>query len=892
MLASAFTIFFMGHPKLYRPGIVEQEGLAWYTHKMFASFPSKTMVSSVADIRTAFIDFFTKHSHTHVKSSSLVPDNDPTLMFTNSGMVQFKDIFTGKKTMPFKRATTAQKSLRAGGKHNDLENVGYTARHHTFFEMLGNFSFGDYFKENAIEYAWEVVTKVLELPKEKLLVTVHSSDEEAALLWTKIAGLCDSKIIRIPTNDNFWSMGDTGPCGPCSEIFYDHGSSIPGAPPGSADDNGDRFIEIWNLVFMQFETTADGTRVFLPSPSIDTGMGLERIAAVLQGMHNNYDIDLFANIIGSIKDVTGIDNTAMRSHYNVIADHMRAISFMIADGITPSNEGRGYVLRRIVRRALRHGYMMNVHEPFLYRLVPSVGKAMGSYYGELTDRESLIIQILKGEEENFIRTIEHGMAILQAELRRLGSATIFPADVAFKLYDTYGFPFDLTQDILRGEGKKVDEVAFNEIADTQKKASKKAWVGTGDLSTDKVWFDIARDVGSTEFDRDAHSIDTEIVAIVLNTVSVKSVTPCSEAFIVTAKTPFYAESGGQVGDTGTISSSRVLYTQFVEGLVVHKCEVTETLNVGDIVTLRIDSSRRLACARNHTATHILQAALRNILGTHVAQKGSLVTPERLRFDFIHDGAIQKHELEEVEKAVRSVIDSAMNVETKVMPIEEAKASGATALFGEKYTDIVRVVSIGDCFSKELCGGTHVSNTGQIGIFKIISASSIGSGIKRIEAITSHALVAFLEKQIARDAEKIVAQATTIRNLEKQVLEARTSGDIANVKIKSKRIEEVTFKHAICKDIDHRVILKIVDDHKGADDMLCLMLANESSKSGKVAMSIFLSERLIHTSKGNEIVTRFNSILGEQKIKLGVKAKLTQLGGLSIDQAKAVCYVFA
>ncbi|MDR1609246.1 MAG: alanine--tRNA ligase [Holosporales bacterium] len=860
--------------------------------RALASLISETMISSVADIRSAFLDFFTKHDHTHVKSSSLVPDNDPTLMFTNSGMVQFKDVFTGKKTMPFRRATTAQKSLRAGGKHNDLENVGYTARHHTFFEMLGNFSFGDYFKENAIEYAWEVVTKVLGLPQEKLLVTVHSSDEEAAALWAKIAGFCDSRIIRIPTNDNFWSMGDTGPCGPCSEIFYDHGPSIPGGPPGSADEDGDRFIEIWNLVFMQFETTADGVRVALPRPSIDTGMGLERIAAVLQGVHNNYDIDLFKSIIGGIKDVTGIDDAAMRSHYNVIADHMRAISFMIADGITPSNEGRGYVLRRIVRRALRHGYMMNVREPFLYKLVPSVKNAMGNYYSELSDREPLIIQILKGEEENFMRTIENGMSILQSELRKLGSATAFPADVAFKLYDTYGFPFDLTQDILRGERKKVDEAAFNEIAATQRKASKKAWVGTGDLSTDKVWFDVSRETSPTEFDRDAHSIDTEIVAIVLNSVSVKNVTPGNEAFIVVARTPFYAESGGQIGDTGNISGSSVLDTQLVEGLVVHKCKVTETLNVGDTVTLRIDTSRRLACARNHTATHILQAALRKVLGAHVAQKGSLVTPERLRFDFIHDSTIKRPELEEVDQVVRDAIDSAMSVETKVMAIEEAKASGATALFGEKYPDVARVVSIGGNFSKEFCGGTHVSNTAQVGVFKIISASSIGSGIKRIEAITSHALMEFLEKQIARDEEKIASQVATIRNLEKQILDARTAGDTANVRIESKRIGEITFKYAMCKDVDHRVILKIVDDHKSTDDMLCLMLANESSKSGKVTMSIFLSDGLIHTLKGEEIAASLNSILGEQKIKLGTKAKLTQIGGLTIDQAKAVCIVLS
>ncbi|MDR1332939.1 MAG: alanine--tRNA ligase [Holosporales bacterium] len=845
------------------------------------------MISSVSDVRSAFLNFFTEHGHTGVKSSPLVPDNDPTLMFVNSGMVQFKDVFTGRKTLPFTRATTAQKSLRAGGKHNDLENVGYTARHHTFFEMLGNFSFGDYFKEEAITYAWYVVTKVLGLSKDMLLVTVHSSDEEAASIWRKVAGFSDSKIIRIPTNDNFWSMGDTGPCGPCSEIFYDHGPTIAGGPPGSSDEDGDRFIEIWNLVFMQFETKSDGTRTALPKPSIDTGMGLERIAAVLQGVHNNYGIDLFRSIIADIKNIIHTDDPAKQVHYNVIADHMRAISFMISDGITPSNEGRGYVLRRIVRRALRHGYMMGLRDPFLYKLVASVKNAMGSHYSEISENEGTITQILKGEEENFMRTIDHGMSILQTELGRLGASPVFPADVAFKLYDTYGFPFDLTQDMLRVEGKSVSEEEFNEIATKQKEVSKSAWVGTGDSFTDKVWFDIAKEVGRTEFVRDVESMDSKIIAIVTGSVSVQSAGPGDEAFIITESTPFYAESGGQVGDRGLIGCSSVLDTKIIEGLIIHKCEIAERLGVGDSVTMRIDNRRRMACARNHTATHVLQAVLRKVLGTHVVQKGSLVTPERLRFDFIHNDSIKKSEIEEVEGMVRDAIDSAMNIKTNMMTIEEAKASGAMALFGERYPDTVRVVSIGESFSKELCGGTHISNTGHIGAFRIIAASSIGTGVKRIEAMTGNSLVEYLENRINLEAEKASVQAMTIRNLEKQVLEAKA--DIpTTIKIESRQEGDVTFRYAICKDVEHRIILKIVDDHKGPEGQFCLIIGNESSKSGNVAMSLFFSDDLISSGKAAELASKFNEILGEPKVRLGSKAGLIQFGGLSLAQAKAIC----
>ena len=733
------------------------------------------MISSVNDIRSEFIKYFVEKGHEHVPSSSLVPDNDPTLMFANSGMVQFKDVFTGKKALPFRRATTSQKSLRAGGKHNDLENVGYTARHHTFFEMLGNFSFGDYFKEEAIGFAWECLTKRFSLPKEQLIVTVHSSDEEAAGLWRKIAGLEDSRIIRIPTNDNFWSMGDTGPCGPCSEIFYDHGDKIQGGPPGSPEQDGDRFIEIWNLVFMQFETLADGSRVSLPKPSIDTGMGLERIAAVLQGVHNNYDIDLFKSIISEIQEITGKRNSEFTYHNNVIADHIRAISFMITDGITPSNDGRGYVLRRIIRRALRHGYMMGMRDPFLYRLVESVKNAMGGHYKELVTHENTVKQILKSEEESFMKTIDKGMSIFQTELNKLSSSNNFPADVAYKLYDTFGFPFDLTQDILRVKNKTIDESEFNKIADAQKELSKKGWSGTGDSFTEKVWYDIKSEINEVEFVRGTPELESKVLYIVKDSAMVNFANSGEEVFIVTEKTPFYAESGGQSGDSGFLETDNsvveVLDTKNIAGVVVHKCVVKKgVVDVGDKVDLKIDLKKRLNCSRNHTATHVLQSALRNVLGNHVAQKGSLVTSERLRFDFVHSGTIELSDVEKIEELVLTAIDASMVVDIDVMTIDEARNAGALALFGEKYPELVRVVSIGDedgSFSKELCGGEHVSNTSQIGSFKILSVASIGSGIKRIEAITGRAVREFLEDEVSKNQEKIDSQNSVIKKLEKQ-----------------------------------------------------------------------------------------------------------------------------
>ena len=846
------------------------------------------MLFSVNDIRTEFIKYFVERGHTHVESSSLVPDNDPTLMFTNAGMVQFKDTFTGKKVLPFKRATTSQKCLRAGGKHNDLENVGYTARHHTFFEMLGNFSFGDYFKAEVIEFAWKLVTERLGLPKEKLLVTVHSSDEEAAGIWKKVSGLEESKIIRIPTNDNFWSMGDTGPCGPCSEIFYDHGNKIQGGPPGSADEDGDRFIEIWNLVFMQFETLANGSRINLPKPSIDTGMGLERIAAVLQGVHNNYDIDLFKSIINDVKSITGKDDPKYTSHNNVIADHIRAISFMISDGIIPSNEGRGYVLRRIIRRALRHGYMMGMKEPFLYKLVSSVKNTMGDYYKELVSNEGTIKQIVKNEEEGFMKTIDKGMFILQSELKKLGSSTVFPADVAYKLYDTYGFPFDLTQDILRNEGKKADEAEFEKIATEQKELSKKAWVGTGDSFTDKVWFDVADKVGEIEFLRSTRKLNSEIVAIVKDSKMAGSISEGETGFIVAKSTPFYAESGGQIGDVGTISIgnnvAEVTETKKIAGVIVHNCKMRSgTLKVGDNATFEIDFRKRMASSRNHTGTHVLQAALRKVLGSHVAQKGSLVTSERLRFDFIHNGTITKEQIGEIETIARDVIDESLPVSTDTMSIEEAKNSGALALFGERYPEKVRVVTIGDGFSKELCGGEHVKNTAQIGGFKISSVSSIGSGIKRIEAITGRALVDHYEEEIQNYEKKISTQESDIKALEKQISDLKAKSFSTNAKIDSEKIGSIEFKHSLVRDADQKVVLNLIDNEKASNSGSCLIVGN--LKNSKMAVCVYASQKMI--SEGLDAKTLMNSVNEDLKLgmKFGGRPDLVQFGGICEESFK-------
>jgi alanyl-tRNA synthetase len=716
---------------------------------------------TASDIRRTFLDFFVRNGHAAVQSSSLVPRNDPTLMFANSGMVQFKNVFTGAETRPYTRATTAQKCVRAGGKHNDLENVGYTARHHTFFEMLGNFSFGDYFKPDAIEFAWKLITGDFGLAPDRLTVTVYAEDDDAHALWRKIAGLPDSRIIRIPTADNFWRMGDTGPCGPCTEIFFDHGDKIFGGPPGSADQDGDRFIEIWNLVFMQYEQQTPDHRVDLPRPSIDTGMGLERLAAVLQGKHDNYDIDLMRALIVASADATNTDpDGPHKVSHRVIADHLRSTSFLIADGVMPSNEGRGYVLRRIMRRAMRHAHILGARDPLLARLVPALVREMGQAYPELIRAEALITETLRLEERRFQATLDRGLKLLEDETGRLGDGGTLPGDIAFKLYDTYGFPLDLTADALRGQGKTVDNEGFELAMAKQRADARRDRFSSGEAATEQLWFDLKDRLGSTEFlGYDTETAEGQVTAIVADGQEVQSVGVGQKALILVNQTPFYGESGGQVGDTGIIAGQKgratVSDTQKKLGaLFVHEATIDEgTIAVGDAVRLDVDHARRSAIRANHSATHLLHNALRRRLGTHIAQKGSLVSPERLRFDISQPVPIPDADLVAVEAAVNDRIRANEPVETRLMSQEEAVASGAIAMFGEKYGDEVRVLSMGGRvgddkthYSVELCGGTHVANTGDIGIFKIVDQGAVSAGVRRIEALTGQAAIDYMRQR--------------------------------------------------------------------------------------------------------------------------------------------------
>jgi len=708
-------------------------------------------MSGTGDIRTAFLEYFRRNGHEVVASSPLVPHNDPTLLFTNAGMVQFKNVFTGAEKRHYVRAATSQKCVRAGGKHNDLENVGYTARHHTFFEMLGNFSFGDYFKERAIELAWNLLTRDLGLPKERLLFTVYHTDDEAAGYWKKIAGLGDDRIIRIPTSDNFWSMGETGPCGPCSEIFFDHGEGIPGGPPGSADADGDRFIEIWNLVFMQYEQVDADTRRDLPKPSIDTGMGLERVAAVLQGKHDNYDIDLLRRLIEASSEATNVaaDGTHAVSH-RVIADHLRSVSFLIADGVMPSNEGRGYVLRRILRRAVRHAHIIGCEEPVLHRLVPALVAEMGSAYPELVRARALISETLRMEETRFRATLARGLRLLAEETSKLGSGNALPGDVAFRLYDTFGFPLDLTQDALRADGRAVDVEGFNAAMARQRAEARKAWSGSGDAATETVWFELRERTGATEFlGYETEAAEGRVTAIVVDGKEVQSIAAGTEAAVICNQTPFYGESGGQMGDRGQLFTKDGAEFAVAEtakrlgDIHVHQGKLTRgTLKLGDVVDMRVDGERRSRLRANHSATHLLHAALRNRLGEHVTQKGSLVAPDRLRFDISHPKPLSADELRTVETDVNSQVRANTDVTTRLMTPDEAVAAGAMALFGEKYGDEVRVVGMGagaaSPFSTELCGGTHVRRTGDIGTFRIVSEGALAAGVRRIEAVTGPA----------------------------------------------------------------------------------------------------------------------------------------------------------
>jgi len=718
-------------------------------------------------IRTGFLDFFARNDHELMPSSPLVPRNDPTLMFTNAGMVQFKNVLTGAEPPRFPRVATAQKCVRAGGKHNDLDNVGYTARHHTFFEMLGNFSFGDYFKERAILLAWELLTKEFAVDKNRLVVTVYVDDDDAAALAKKITGLPEGKILRIPGSDNFWSMGDTGPCGPCLEIFYDHGPEIRGGPPGSPDADGDRFVEIWNLVFMQYDQLPDGRRVDLPARSIDTGMGLERIAAVLQGTHDNYDIDLFKTLIAASVELTGVAAKGeARPSHRVIADHLRASSFLIADGVLPSNDGRGYVLRRIMRRAMRHAHLLGADEPLLYRLVPTLVAEMGRAYPELERGQSLIVETLKLEETRFRDTLERGLRLLDEATKGMTRGAMLPGEVAFKLYDTYGFPFDLTEDALKPRGISVDTKGFAASMERQRAEARKSWAGSGEAATETLWFELKEALGATEFlGYESEASSGEIVALVKDGKRVEALKAGERGIIIVNQTPFYAESGGQIGDRGVITSPdgarfTVEDTQKkLHGLFLHVGTLESgTVRVGEVVDLDVDHGRRTATRANHSATHLLHEALREVLGEHVAQKGSLVEPGRLRFDFSHPRPMTDAELRAVEDLANDVILQNAVVETHLMRPDEAIAKGALALFGEKYGDEVRVVSMGKseasrkshhAYSVELCGGTHVRRTGDIGLLKIVGEGAVASGVRRIEALTGEGARAYLAEQDRR-----------------------------------------------------------------------------------------------------------------------------------------------
>lgn len=829
-------------------------------------------MSSVNSIRSHFLSYFEQHGHAALPSSPLVPRNDPTLMFTNAGMVQFKDYFTGRAQPAVPRAATSQKCVRAGGKHNDLDNVGYTARHHTFFEMLGNFSFGDYFKDRAIELAWNLITGDFGLPKDRLLVTVYSEDDEAFGLWKKIAGLPESKIIRIPTSDNFWAMGDTGPCGPCSEIFYDHGPEIPGGPPGSADADGDRFIEIWNLVFMQYEQLPGGKRERLPKPSIDTGMGLERVAAVLQGVHDNYDIDLFRALIAASVEATGVPaEGAQRASHRVIADHLRASSFLIADGVLPSNEGRGYVLRRIMRRAMRHAHLLGAEQPLMWRLVPVLVQEMGQAYPELGRAEALISETLKLEETRFRRTLARGIALLDEATGSMRSGDTLSGEVAFRLYDTFGFPLDLTEDALRARGMAVDNAGFQSAMEKQKAEARAAWAGSGEAQTEAVWFKLRDRLGATEFLGYASEVaEGRVLALVREGAEVPRAAAGEEVAILVNQTPFYAESGGQLADMGVMESdeARVRITDVqkrADGLFVHFGKVEKgSLSVDDAVRMSIDHERRSKIRSNHSATHLLHAALRSVLGTHVAQKGSMVAPERLRFDFSHPKPMADGEVEAVEALANRVILQDAPVETKLMDRDSAMESGAMALFGEKYGDEVRVVSMGavpgdtaekpKTYSVELCGGTHVGRTGEIGLVTVLSEGAVAAGVRRVEALTGEAARKYLAEQermlrsIAATlkvrpeeaAERVAALVEERRRLDRELSEAKKKlalggGGGAAAGDGIREVGSVRFLGRTLSGINPRDLKGIADDGKKAvgSGVVAVIGVGDDGKAGLV-----------------------------------------------------------
>ncbi|MDC1139847.1 alanine--tRNA ligase [Candidatus Pelagibacter sp.] len=769
---------------------------------------------SLNEIRNTFLDYFEKNDHKIVESSNLVPNNDPTLMFANSGMVQFKNVFTGLENRDYLRATTSQKCVRAGGKHNDLENVGYTPRHHTFFEMLGNFSFGDYFKEEAITYAWYLITKEFGINKNRLYVTVYHNDEQAFKYWKKIAGFSDDRIIKIATSDNFWSMGDKGPCGPCSEIFYDHGDHLEGGLPGTKNEDGDRFIEIWNLVFMQYEQVTKDKRINLPKPSVDTGMGLERIAALLQGTHDNYETDHFKKLIQSASDSLKVKvNESNQSSFRVIADHLRASSFLLAEGVLPSNEGRGYVLRRIMRRGMRHSHLLGSKKPIFYDIFKTLLEEMSNNYPELERAQSLIKETLKTEEEKFLVLLDRGIKILNEELERVKK--VLPGEVAFKLYDTFGFPLDLTEDILKTKSLTVDDKKFDLLMKKSKELAKKNWKGSGDSSVDQIWFDIRERLGATDFLGYATDKAEGVITLILKkNKEVQYLQESDEGIIVTNQTPFYGESGGQVADTGTISNESFEFEvsdvqKKLGDLFAHYGKVKKgSVKLQDSVELKIDTKRRNNIRAYHSATHLLHEALRRVLGEHVTQKGSLVQSDRLRFDFSHMKPISQNEMEQIEHHVNSIIQKKSDVKTRIMTPKEAVENGALALFGEKYADEVRVLSMGDekgkFFSTELCGGTHVVNTAEIGKFKIISQSSIAAGVRRIEALRDTQLVSFLKEKENLSNLSDQKNEAAIKELEKKIIKLggkpnlQNNDQVAIIKDLNKQFDQLSV-NSILKD---------------------------------------------------------------------------------------------
>ncbi|MDQ0320504.1 alanyl-tRNA synthetase [Pararhizobium capsulatum DSM 1112] len=876
-------------------------------------------MSGVNEIRSTFLDYFKKNGHEVVASSPLVPRNDPTLMFTNAGMVQFKNVFTGLEQRPYSTAATAQKCVRAGGKHNDLDNVGYTARHHTFFEMLGNFSFGDYFKEQAIELAWNLITKEYGIDAKRLLVTVYHTDDEAFDLWKKIAGFSDDRIIRIPTSDNFWAMGDTGPCGPCSEIFYDHGDHIWGGPPGSPDEDGDRFIEIWNLVFMQYEQITKEERVSLPRPSIDTGMGLERVAALLQGKHDNYDIDLFRALIADSEEATGVKAEGdRRASHRVIADHLRSSAFLIADGVLPSNEGRGYVLRRIMRRAMRHAELLGAREPLMWKLLPALVSQMGRAYPELVRAEALISETLKLEETRFRKTLERGLGLLADATADLDKGDTLDGETAFKLYDTYGFPLDLTQDALRNRGIGVDLTSFTDAMERQKAEARKSWAGSGDAATETIWYELKDKLGATEFlGYDTETAEGVVLAIVRDGKVVDSAATGDKVQLVLNQTPFYGESGGQMGDTGVISTDharvQVSDTQKRgEGLFVHSAVVENgTINKGDAVALVVDHARRSRLRANHSATHLLHEALREVLGTHVAQKGSLVAPERLRFDVSHPKPMTAAELKIVEDMANEIIVQNTPVTTRLMSVDDAIAEGAMALFGEKYGDEVRVVSMGQGlhgskanrpYSVELCGGTHVGATGEIGLVRVVGESAVGAGVRRVEALTGPAALAYLAEQ----DERVKTLASTLkvqpadvlgrvealmderRKLERELADARKKlalggGGPAGSADAARDIGGIKFLGKVVTDVDPKDLKSLADDGKQSLGSGIVTFVGVSA-DGKASAVVAVTDDLTTKHSAVDLVRVASAALGGKGG--GGRPDMAQAGGPDGDKAEA------